>query len=106
MADLHSLTAYELVAKHRLTEEELSLKATPKLFAHIIKYMDNWRKIRPHLGLNAVDQEDIEEKSEASQQRLFMLERWKEKFGREATFFKLVEVFFECSETRLSRKSL
>ena len=31
-----------------------------------------------------------------------MLERWKERFGREATFFKLVEVFLRADRRDLA----
>ena len=105
MAELSSLTEYELVARHRLTEEELSINVSHDLFAHIIKKMNNWREIAPHLGLNPTDREDIEEKrGTPKEQRLFMLERWKEKFGREATFFKLVEVFLSAERRDLAEE--
>ena len=32
-----------------------------------------------------------------------MLERWKERFGREATFFKLVEVFLRADRRDLQK---
>ncbi len=47
----------------------------------------NWRAIAPFLGLSKVVEEQIEkDEGKTDTQKIAMLRRWREKFGRKATY--------------------
>ena len=98
-------TAQELVTKYGLSQEELSPRVTHDLLVAITMVMNSWRDIAPHMYLEATEREDIAEKGRSPQeQRLMMLEKWKEKFGNDASFFKLVEVLLQAKRRDLADK--
>lgn len=94
----------ELVAEYKLTVEDLQVKVTPGMLVHISTVMNNWKVIAPHLELKPTEREDIEAKGTPEEQRLLMLERRAEKFGRQASFFKLIESFLKVGRRDLAEQ--
>ncbi len=60
----------------------------------IAQSVTNWKAIAPFLGLLKAEIEAIEvNERKVETQRMAMLDKWKEKLGRKATYWKLAKVF-------------
>ena len=67
--------------------------------------LTDWQSIAPFLGLLKVDIEEIErEHVKVRPQKLAMLWKWREKFGRKAKYQKLASVFWDLERTDLVEK--
>ncbi len=65
-------------------------------------YITNWRAIAPFLGLSKVVEEQIErDEGKTDTQKIAMLRRWREKFGRKATYRRLATVFWKLERADL-----
>lgn len=92
----------ELVAFNQLSKEDLSRPVVDDALLGVSKNMDR-TKIAPYLGLTSTDQNDIEETGKSPQQkRMMTLEKWKQKYGPNATYFKLIEVFCKAERQDLA----
>ena len=61
-----------------------------------------WKSIAPFLGLTKAEEENIEKDcGENETQKIGMLRKWREKFGRKATYRKLAKVFFKLERVDL-----
>ena len=61
-----------------------------------------WKSIAPFLRLTKVEEEDIETDCGKNEtQKIGMLRKWREKFGRKATYGKLAKVFFKLKRADL-----
>ena len=61
-----------------------------------------WRSISPFLGLMKAEEENIEKDCGVNEtQKIGMLRKWREKFGRKATYRKLVKVFWKLKRADL-----
>ena len=60
----------------------------------------DWRRVAPHLRLKRPDIDEIESKKTEPEKRLETLQKWKMKYGSNATFKVLVEVLLrvECAD--------
>ena len=60
----------------------------------------DWSRVAPHLGLKKTDIQDIESKKTEPEKRLETLQKWKMKYGSNATFKVLVLVLLrvECAD--------
>ena len=62
----------------------------------------NWQSIAPFLGLTEVEESDIKKNyDDAMIQKIKMLRKWREKFGRQATYRKLARVFTKLNHADL-----
>ena len=67
--------------------------------------LTDWQSVAPFLGLLKVDIEEIErEHVKVRPQKLAMLWKWREKFGRKAKYRKLTSVFWDLERTDLVEK--
>ena len=61
-----------------------------------------WKSIAPFLGLTKAEEENIEKDcGENETQKIGMLRKWREKFGKKATYRKLAKVFFKLERVDL-----
>ena len=61
-----------------------------------------WKSIAPFLGLTKAEEENIEKDcGENETQKIGMLRKWRERFGRKATYRKLAKVFFKLERADL-----
>ena len=61
-----------------------------------------WKSIAPFLGLTKAEEENIEKDcGENETQKIGMLRKWRETFGRKATYRKLAKVFFKLERVDL-----
>ena len=59
--------------------------------------MSSRRTLAPFLGLDEVDEEEIEEERNAKEKKLKMMKVWKQRFGEEATYLRFVKA---CEEVQ------
>ena len=64
----------------------------------------DWKSIAPYLDLTEVDEEEIQEETRLARQRIGMLRKWKQKFGRKATYRRLEKAFYDCERADLVDK--
>ena len=62
----------------------------------------DWQSIAPFLGLTEADESEIEDCKKVRKRKIKMLQMWKSKFGRKATYRRLAEVLLELEETDLA----
>ena len=73
--------------------------------SNIALSITKWKSIAPSLGLTEAEEENIEKDcGENETQKIGMLRKWKERFGRKATYRKLAKVFWELGRTDLVEK--
>ncbi len=71
-------------------------------FCEISLSVTNWRAIAPFLGLSKVVEEQIErDEGKTDTQKIAMLRRWREKFGRKAMYRRLATVFWKLERVDL-----
>ena len=64
-----------------------------------------WQSIAPNLELSEAEEEDIERDCAKNKtQKIKMLRKWKEKFGKRATYRRLARVFWNLDRVNLVRK--
>ena len=61
----------------------------------IAKKITEWQAMAPFLGLTAEDEEDIEESGKVKVQRITTLKIWSRKFTDDATYMKLIQIFWD-----------
>ena len=77
-----------------VSREKLRQTCTDEHLCEIAGSITNWRSIAPFLGISEVEEEEIQGTGVTSTQRLAMLRKWREKFGRKATYWRLASVFW------------
>ena len=87
-------TLAELVTEVGISPALLDQKCSDADLVSISKDLD-WRKTAPHLGLTAIDIDDIDCKKTEPEKRVETLQKWKKKFGFRAKFRMLVEILLE-----------
>ena len=102
MAASKSVPTYEDILKHyRLSDSQMKVKCPDEVLRAVAKNMNRWRSI--DLGLDKADVNGIENgpamEDEGKRQKL--LERWKERFGHEATYSCLARCFFQSRRADL-----
>ena len=77
-----------------MSPEELDVPLSDMHMVMISELLEPRRVIASLLGLNEVDQEDIESDSDSSaKKRVHTLRKWKAKLGYEASYKKLIDAF-------------
>lgn len=87
-------TFYSILESRRLEKKTLERKCTDKHLVLLSKSFTSWKELSAFLGLTQQDEEDIHSDNiRNSERRIATLRRWSEKFGEEATYFRLGEAF-------------
>ena len=92
---------YESTLKHHgLTKEQMQVECSEQIIPALAKRMTGWRNIAPHLRVNDRDVESVATDDEGKSRKL--LERWKEKFGHDATLERLTQCFIKAEKAALA----
>ena len=87
-------TLQSILTSRRIPRSSLEVKCPEKHVVAITKSITRWKELSPFLGLSRQDEDDIEaDNSKNAERRIAMMRRWSEKFGEEATYYRLVEAF-------------
>lgn len=87
-------TFQSILESRQLEKRILEIKCSEKLLVAISQSITSWKQLSPFLGLTPQDEEDIQsDHMRNAERRVAILRRWSEKFGDEATYFKLGEAF-------------
>ena len=82
--------------------EKLDQPCRDEHLCEIALSITRWKSIAPFLGLTKAEEENIEKDcGENETQKIGMLRKWKERFGRKATYRKLAKVFFKLERVDL-----
>ena len=82
--------------------EKLDQPCRDDHLSEIALSLTEWQSMAPFLGLSDAEEREIEEDSRpAKRRKVAMLRRWKEKYGKEATYRKLAKVFWKLERTDL-----
>ena len=73
--------------------------------AHLNKialWFVDWRGTAPFLGLKETEEEEIDSmKGSARVKKISMLRKWRRKFGKTATYRRLVQVFYDLEDVEV-----
>ena len=82
--------------------EKLDEPCKDEHLCEIALSITDWQSIAPFLGLTEAEESDIEKNyDKAMIQKIKMLRKWREKFGRQATYRKLANVFTKLKHAGL-----
>lgn len=94
--------SYESTVNHfGLTDQQLLTECRDEDLRLLASRLNNWRNIDLQLekgALDAIDHEPLDEEGK----RRKLLERWKETFGHEATYERLVRCFVDSQRMDLA----
>lgn len=101
-----SVSYADLLKQFKLTEVQVEKDASD-VFVKVHNKMIGWRNIVPHLfPLDKATQirEDIDQDLHLNDigKRLALLTRWKQYYGRGATYKKLIQAFLSADKTDLA----
>ena len=100
--DAVSAPTYEGTLTHYgLSFGQMKIECADELIQALPVKMNRWRTI--HLGLDkgVVDAIENDRVMDDEGKRQQLLERWKERFGHEATYYRLARSFFESKRVDL-----
>ena len=84
----------EVLSRFKLTQEELDQPCTFEQCNDLASKMVKWEPVAPYIGLNEANIEAIKRDNTTYEyQRSASLNKWKDKYGSKATFFKLAQGF-------------
>ena len=82
--------------------EKLDQPCRDEHLSDIALSITEWKSIAPFLGLTKAEEENIEKDCAANEtQKIGMLQKWREKLGRKATYGKLIKVFWKLKRADL-----
>ena len=82
--------------------EKLDEPCKDEHLCEIALSITDWQSIAPFLGLTEAEESDIEKNCDKAMiQKIKMLRKWREKFGRQATYRKLANVFTKLKHAGL-----
>lgn len=91
MAELNLLS---ILSSRKLTLDALRHKCPENHLAIVARSIMSWKQLSPFLGLTQQDEDDIQhDNTRNAERKIAMLRRWKEKYGDEATYFRLADAF-------------
>lgn len=83
-----------LLAVRALTREDISKPCTEDTLRKVAVKITRWKVLRPLIYLTSEDEEKIvAENSKNAERKIAMLLTWRERFGEDATYFKLAKGF-------------
>ena len=93
-----AITLKALMKEVGVCPEKLNESISDDHLRAIAILLTSWRKFATYLGLSENDLDDVEQEGRDEQdRRLKALQKWKGKFGFEATYRKLVEVLLSLA---------
>ena len=93
-----AITLKALMKEVGVCPEKLNASISDDHLRAIAIFLTSWRKFATYLGLSENDLDDVEQEGKDEQdRRLKALQKWKGKFGFEATYRKLVEVLLSLT---------
>ena len=98
---MSSAPTYESTLKHHgLTNEQMEIICSDGVILALVQHMKGWRNIAPYLEVDdsVVDAMTVDEE----RKRRELLERWKAKFGHEATLERLARCFLSAGKAALA----
>ena len=101
-------TSYAKVVKQfNLSEEQINEECSFVTILKVHKKVTRWRNVAPYLFMPDKSQEIVETVDQCSHlndvgKRLELLTRWKQCYGSEATYKKLVEAFLSADRRDLA----
>ena len=82
--------------------EKLDQPCRDDHLSEIALSITRWKSIVPFLGLTKAEEENIEKDCAANEtQKIGMVRKWREKYGKKATYRKLANVFFKLERVDL-----
>ena len=88
-----------------VSEKSLEEPCSDEHIVEIAREITTWRLIAPHLGLKAVDEEDIlQNQDDVRIQRREMLRIWRQKLGSKATYSSLAKALYKTERVDLVEK--
>lgn len=96
-----TVTVEEVIAESGITADDLLKVCSPATAVKLSQVIHNWKLIGQHLGLLDVEISNIDvEYRTIQEKRVRILEKWIEKNGVKATYWKLVEVLLGLKEVQ------
>ena len=85
---------HSILESRQFTSDALRRKCSENHLAIIAQSITSWKQLSPFLGLTQQDEDDIQsDNMRNTERKLAMMRRWREKYGDEATYFRLAEAF-------------
>ena len=85
-----------------IPHEKLNQPCRDDHLSEIALSITDWQSIAPFLGLTEAEIEEIEgDRAKTRPQKIAMLWKWRKRFGRKATYRKLVKVFWKLKRADL-----
>ena len=103
MARTMSIPTYEKILKHHgLDETQMQVECSEEVISAVAKKMTRWRSVNLGLGTGAKDSVENDRSGDEEGKRRLYLEKWRETFGHEATYKRLVERFIDGERVDLA----
>ncbi len=85
---------HSILSSRQLTSDALQRKCSENHLAIIAQSITSWEQLSPFLGLTQQEEDDIQhDNTRNAVRKVAMLRRWREKYGDEATYFRLADAF-------------
>ena len=95
-------TFKSMVDYHGLTHDQLCTVCGDDVLRSLAPRMNRWRNVDLELDSGVVDAIETESNTDEEGKRRKLLERWKEVYGHEATYERLVRGFIASSRADLA----
>ena len=92
----------DLFDSHMIDQAKLDQPCADSHLCKIADFIFRWEELAPHLSLNDVDIEDIKANRSPKLCKISMLQKWKRKKGRKATYRALAKKFVSQGRTDLA----
>ena len=100
-----AITLEELLKEVGVCPEKLNQSISDDRLRDVALFLTSWRTVAQYIGLSDIDMSDVEREGGSEQERrLKALQKWKGKFGFEATYRKLVEVLLSLTMADVAEK--
>ena len=98
MSDLQSL-----VTKYNLSQADLDKQCDDDLFLTLMQQIPNFDNAAPFFHLTMAEINDIHsDQSRAQSRKRGMLEKWRNKYGSDATYLSIVHIFLHMKNRQLA----
>ena len=85
---------HSILASRQISPSDLHSRCSESHLATIAQSITTWKQLSPFLGLTQQEEDDIQSDNTRNVERkIAMMRRWAEKYGDEATYFRLAEAF-------------
>ena len=85
---------HSILASRQISPGDLRSKCSESHLATIAQSITTWKQLSPFLGLTQQEEDDIQsDNMRNAERKIAMMRRWTEKYGDEATYFRLAEAF-------------